>query len=324
MTIAQDSRDLSIYVAWLSYVGGYTQAEIATRLSLSRAKVHRLIGEAHKAGYVHVFIDRSPQQLVDQEDRLARRFSLTQCTVVPDVEDEAERGGNLAALGAASARYVHGRLASGEVTSLGVSWGRSLAEMTRRMPREQRTDLSVVSLMGSLTQQAAINPFDVVYRLAEITGGQGFFLPVPFIADTVADRDVLNAQRIVGEALERARSVDLAVVGIAAMRADQPIFRAERGLLGADELADLKAAGVVAELVGHFLDRTGRLVDIDMNRRTIGVSFAELAGLEVVAVVGGADKAEAIRAVLASGVIDRLIIDECAARALEALPTLVE
>ena len=60
----RQTDDLAIYVAWLSYIGGYTQAEIADRLSLSRAKVHRLIGEAHQAGYVHVYIDRSPQRLV--------------------------------------------------------------------------------------------------------------------------------------------------------------------------------------------------------------------------------------------------------------------
>lgn len=313
---ARESGDLAIYVAWLSYIGGYTQAEIAARLSLSRAKVHRLIGEAHRAGYVHVFVDRSPQRLVDLEDYIARRYELTQCMIVPDVEDAAERQGNVVALGAAAARYVHGRLVSGEVRSLGVSWGRSLAEMTRQLPRENLPELAIVSLMGSLTQQAAINPFDVVYRLAEVTGGQGFFLPVPFIADTIEDRRVLTAQRIVAEALERARGVDLCVVGIAAMRIDQPIFRAERGLLGRDSLDGLIEAGVVAELVGHFLDRDGRPVDTDMNRRTIGVSFSELDDREVVAVVGGADKVEAIRAVLVSGVVDRLIIDECAAAAL--------
>lgn len=319
MATTRESDDLAIYVAWLSYVGGYTQAEIADRMSLSRAKVHRLIGEAHKAGYVHVFIDRSPQRLVDQEDRIARHYGLSQCLIVPDVEDETDRQGNVVALGSAAARYVHSRLATGEIRSLGVSWGRSLAEMTRQMPRENRAELAIVSLMGSLTQQAAINPFDVVYRLSEITGGQGFFLPVPFIADTVEDRRVLMAQRIVADALTRAREVDLSVIGIAAMRADQPIFRSERGLLGHGELEDLKAAGVVAELVGHFLDAQGNLVDIAMNRRTIGVSFAELRAQEVVAVVGGADKARALQAALSSGVVDRLIMDSCVADALERL-----
>ena len=317
MTTPRDPHDLAIYVAWLSYIGGHTQAEIAERLSLSRAKVHRLISEAHEAGFVHVFIDRSPQALVDQEDRLARAYSLSQCLLVPDVAAPGEPAGNTVAIGAAAARYVQKRLAAGDVRSLGVSWGRSLAEMTRQLPRESYPSLSIVSLMGSLTQQAAINPFDVVYRLAEITGGQGFFVPVPFIADSVADRDVLLAQRSVVDALTRARAVDLCVVGIAAMKPDQPIFRSERGLLPAGARDELVAHGCVAEIVGHFLDSDGCLVDHPINRRTIGLSFAELAERDVMAVVGGADKAPAIRAVLKSGLVNRLIIDAPAANALE-------
>ena len=319
MSTPRDQQDLAIYVAWLSYVGGHTQADIAQRLSLSRAKVHRLIGEAHDAGFVHVFIDRSPQALVDQEDRLIARYGLTQCTLVPDVTGPGTGTDNTVAIGSAAARYVHKRLANGEVRALGVSWGRSLAEMTRQLPRESYPDLSIVSLMGSLTQRAAINPFDVVYRLAEITGGQGFFLPVPFIADTVADRGVLLAQRSVVDALARARAVDLCVVGIAAMKDDQPIFRSERGLLAEGARDELMASGCVAEVVGHFLDTRGQLVDHPINRRTIGLSFAELARQNVLAAVAGAHKATAIHAVLQSGLVDRLIIDAPAANALERL-----
>lgn len=312
----RQSDDLAIYVAWLSYIGGYTQAEIADRLSLSRAKVHRLIGEAHQAGYVHVYIDRAPKRLVSYEDRIAAHFGLSQCLVVPDIAESGDPRGNMAALGSAAARYVHGRIASGEVLALGVSWGRSLAEMTRQLPRESHPDLAIVSLMGSLTQQSAINPFDVVYRLAEKTGGQGFFLPVPFIADSIKDRNVLMAQRSVADALARARDIDLGVVGIGAMALTQPMFMEQRGLLGEHHLAELTEAGAVGELVGHFLDRDGWPVHEAINERTIGLSLAELAEREIVAVSGGADKGAAIAAVLNCGVVDRLFIDQPAAEAL--------
>lgn len=312
----RQNGDLAIYVAWLSYIGGYTQAEIAKRLSLSRAKVHRLIGEAHQAGYVHVYIDRSPAHLVSYEDRITARFGLRQCQVVPDVADSDDQRGNTVALGAAAARYVHGRLSSGEIRSLGVSWGRSLAAMTGQLPRDSCPGLAVISLMGSLTQQSAINPFDVVYRLAECTGGQGFFLPVPFIADSIEDRQVLMAQRSVADTLARARNVDLGVVGIGAMAMDQPMFAEERGLLGRRQLAELVDAGAAGELVGQFVDRHGQPVALDINQRTIGLSLAELRGREIVAVTGGADKGPALQAVLNTGVIDYLILDEPAALSL--------
>ncbi|GAB3685232.1 sugar-binding transcriptional regulator [Salinisphaera aquimarina] len=316
MAGAKDTDDLAVQVAWLSYIGGYTQADIASRLSLSRAKVHRLISEAHAAGYVHVFIDRSPARLVALEDRVRDAFGLRQCTVVPDISDHEDRAPNVAAVGAAAARYLHGRFASGDIASLGLSWGRALSEMTRQLPRGQYSDLALVSLMGSLTLQSAINPFDVVYRLADITGGQGFFLPAPFMADSVEDKSVLVAQRSVSDALERARGVDLCCVGIGALLKEQPMFAQAVGLLGESDLADLQAAGAEGELLGHFLDSSGRLVDSPTNNRTIGLSLDELKGLDVMGVAAGEHKAPALIAVLNSGVLDYLIIDERAADAV--------
>ena len=68
-------------------------------------------------------------------------------------------------------------------------------------------DARFISLMGSLTANSAYNPFEVVHALARKTGGQGFFLPVPFIADTREDHDVLVSQRSVQDALAIARQV---------------------------------------------------------------------------------------------------------------------
>lgn len=316
MASEQRTEDLAVQVAWLSYIGGLTQAEIAKRLFLSRAKVHRLITEAHQAGYVHVFIDRAPERLITLEDSIREQFGLVQCVVVPNVEAPGARKGNVKAVASAAARYIHGRVTSGEVKSLGVSWGRSLSEIAKALPRGNFPDLSLVSLMGSLTLQAAINPFDVIYRLSDTTGGQGFFLPAPFIADSVEDKRVLMAQRSVQDALDRARGVDLCCLGIGAINDEQPMFAESMGLLSTRDRDVLQAAGAEGELVGQFLDAQGRLVDNPLNQRTIGLSLDELRSLDVLGVAGGAHKATAITAVLHSGVLKRLIIDETAANAI--------
>jgi len=316
MAIEQANDDLAVQVAWLSYIGGFTQADIAKRLSLSRAKVHRLIAEAHQSGFVHVFIDRSPERLIRLEDQLRETFGLAQCVVVPNVEAPGAQKGNLKSVASAAARYIHGRIVSGELTSLGVSWGRSLSEIARALPRGGASNLALVSLMGSLTLQAAINPFDVIYRLSETTGGQGFFLPAPFIANSVEDKRVLMAQRSVQDALARALSVDMCCLGIGAINPEQPMFAHTMGLLSAEDMKVLAEAGAVGELVGQFLDARGQLVDNPLNQRTIGVSLDELRALDVMAVAGGAHKAPAISAVLHSGVLTRLIIDETAALAI--------
>jgi DNA-binding transcriptional regulator LsrR (DeoR family) len=316
MSLENNGADLAVHVAWLSYVGGYTQAEIAKRLTLSRAKVHRLISEAHASGYVHVFIDRSPHRLIALEDQIAARFGLTTCIVTPDVDETPSPHGSLAALGSAAARLLNNRLARGDVHAIGVSWGRSLAEMARQFPRQVRPDLAVVSIMGSLTRQSAINPLDVVHRLTDATGAQGFFLPVPFIADSVQDKEVLTAQRSVRFGIERARETELCLVGIGTISAEQPMFVESMGLLNRDKVAALRGVGAAGELVGHFLGHDGALLDIDINQQTIGLSMDELHTRETIAVAGGQEKVSAIRAVLRSGVLDGLVTDENAAAEL--------
>ena len=52
-----DELSLATRAAWLSYVGKHTQEEIAGRLGVSRIKVNRLIGQAVRAGLVHVFVE---------------------------------------------------------------------------------------------------------------------------------------------------------------------------------------------------------------------------------------------------------------------------
>lgn len=75
----------------------------------------------------------------------------------------------------------------------------------------------------------------------------------------------------------------------------------------------LQEAGAVGEVLGQFLDRHGRPLDVDVNQRSIGLKLEDLRGKEVVAIAGGTGKAAAIDAVLRTGVITGLITDETTA-----------
>ena len=67
-------NSLAARAAWLSYIGGYTQSEIAKRLDVSSAKAHRLISQAQKAGLVRVFIE-VPKKMNDRQKELLREFA---------------------------------------------------------------------------------------------------------------------------------------------------------------------------------------------------------------------------------------------------------
>jgi DNA-binding transcriptional regulator LsrR (DeoR family) len=307
---------LSIRAAWLAYAGGYTQEEIAERLDVSRVKAQRLIAAALQSGRVKVFVEGNAAECLELEDRIKQRFGLAHCTVVMDAAhpDTPEAVDDFTALGIGGAQVLHRMLGKAGPVSIGVGHGRTLAALVERMPHVARPDLKFVSLIGSLTRKSAANPFDVISRLVERTGGEGYFLPVPFIADNETDAEVLRAQRGVQMVLGLARACELCVVGIGNLGAHSNLL--ENGMLTAKEQAALERKGAVGDLLGHFIDADGKVVDHELNRRSLGVRLAEMRGRQVLAVVGGDHKVPAILAALKSGYLTGLVVNESTARKL--------
>jgi DNA-binding transcriptional regulator LsrR (DeoR family) len=139
-------------------------------------------------------------------------------------------------------------------------------------------------------------------------------MPVPFFANTEEDREVLLSQRGVSEVFDLARSADLKIVGIGTV--DNQAHLVTSGMLQPDELEEIAALGGVGELLGHFFDGKGRILETSVTARTLAASFSETGGDRIVAIAGGPAKTEAIRAVLHSNKLHGLITDERTARLL--------
>ena len=307
-------QSLSIRAAWLAYVGGYTQEQIAGRLAVSRIKAQRLIAAATQSGFVKFFIEGVPANCMALEDQLMKVFSLRHCIVVPSMQDDDEQPGTeIPALAVAAAGQLTRLLESGEINTIGVGHGRTLAALVDRLPTTKREKTRFVSLLGSLTRRSAANPFDVIAKLAERTGGECFFMPVPFLADSRADAQVLRAQRGMQHVLGLVRECQLCVVGVGELGQDTQLRRTQS--VTTEELALLRHAGAVGEIAGCFVSADGEPVDCEMNERAVGASLDDLRGRDVLAVAGGKYKSEAIRAVLNTGLITQLIVDEAAAQA---------
>jgi len=311
-------RGLAIRAAWLAYVGGYTQEVIAERLAISRVKVQRLVASAMENGLVKFFVEGVPAECMALEDELMRRCGLRRCVVVPDMGGPEQPESTIAALAVAAARYLHRLLGKGDLHTVGIGHGRTLAAMVERLPSLQLPGTRFVSVLGSLTRRSSANPYDVIAKLAERTGGECYFLPVPVVADSMADAEVLRAQRGVQDVFRLARECQLCVVGIASLTSDTQLLRSQT--LTAEEFRSVRAAGAVGELLGRFIAVDGSPITHEMNERAVGVALDDLRGRDVLAVAGGKDKADAIRAVLRTGVLTALIVDEATAKAVLRTP----
>ncbi|WP_047460378.1 sugar-binding transcriptional regulator [Rhizobium rhizogenes] len=309
MTDADES--LAVRAAWLHYAGGFTQSEVAKRLGVPSVKAHRLIARAVADGVVKVTIDGDIVECVELETKLAARFGLQYCEVAPDLGEE---GFEFRALGQAGASFLRREVESGKHKVIGLGHGRTLSSAVHHMSRVNAKGVRFVSLLGGLTRNYAANPYDVMHRIAEKTGTQAYVMPVPFFANTREDRDVLLAQRGVKEVFDLANNAELKLVGLGTVDIDAQLVLS--GMVEPREIKEIAAMGGAGEILGHFFDTDGRILETMLSARTLSASLPRSKKEKLVALSGGLPKVDAIRAVLNSHCLYGLITDERTAQAL--------
>lgn len=311
--VSDNEESLGLRAAWLHYIGGLTQAAVAKRLGLTSVKTHRLIARAVAEGAVKVTIDGDIVTCVELESRLSTRFGLNVCRVTPDL---AEEGLPVRALGIAGAEYLRNLLSNNPDITIGIGHGRTLSAAIYQLPNLDASRARFVSLLGCLTRNYALNPHDVMHRIAEKTGAQAYMMPVPFFANTVQDREVLLSQCGVREVFSMAAGSTVKLVGIGTVEPAAQLV--EAGLIAVQEINDISAAGAIGEMLGHFFDARGQRITNGLTARTMAVSLNARRRENIVALVGGQSKVAATKAVLASGLLSGLITDEQTAQALLA------
>jgi DNA-binding transcriptional regulator LsrR (DeoR family) len=310
-----EDETLMARAAWLYYVGGLNQEATARRLGITRARVNKLLQDARETGLVSITINPTNVGLLPVEDAIRDKFNLDFCICTPALGSDCDtgeasdilQGFAFRAVGAAAAAHLRTHLAQKEDAIVGTGWGRTLQQMTVQLAGVKAPKARFISVMGSLTANSAYNPFEVVHAFARSTGGEGFVLPVPFIADSVEDRKVLLSQRSVQRALEIGRSASVAYISIGELTEGSLLRRQD--MISAAELAELRAAGAVGDTNGIFFDDEGRAVDHPLNRRTLALGLDELRAANAVALIAGRSKLSAAHAFLKSGTAKGLIID---------------
>ncbi len=306
-----EERSLAIRAAWLHYIGGLRQAEVAKRIGVPSVKAHRLIARAVAEGAVKVSIEGEIIECIELGEALCARYGLRTCEVAPDLEEDDLP---LRTLGLAGASLLRRWLEGGEETTIGVSHGRTVAEAVHSMPRIETKGIKFVSLFGGLTRNYAANPHDVMHLLAEKTGAPAYVMPVPVFANTAEDREVLLSQRGVAEIIELAENAPLKFVGLGTVKAETQLVTS--GMIEPAEIEAIEAAGGVGEMLGHFFDSNGNVVETALSPRTLSVSMDKARGQDIIALAGGPQKVAAIRAILKSGMLSGLVTDERTAKAL--------
>ncbi|WP_277950337.1 sugar-binding transcriptional regulator [Halomonas sp. YLGW01] len=305
--------DQAARAAWLSYVGGRTQDEIASQLGVSRPGVQRLLALARQEGLIKVHIDHPIAGCMALSEALSARYGLEFCDVVPADPDNSPDASTPYLAVAAADRLSHYLERSAPLT-LSLGTGRAVRAMVEALSRIDRPQHRFVSLVGNVARDGSSNRYDGVMVLADKTGGERFLLPAPVVAGTVEEREALCGQRLYQSVEKVARESEAAFVGVGRIDRRANLFRDH--FISEAELDELLAGEAVGELLGWPLSRDGRVIDCSITRRMTSLPLETLRDRPLVAVAGGRDKGTAILAALRGGWLKGLVTDEGAARVI--------
>lgn len=304
---------LSIRAAELYYEENLTQEQIGRSLQITRWKVGRLLIQAKEEGFVRIEILHSRARRPQLERRLREERGLRDAVVVSQAgirsDDELQQR-----VAQAAADHLTALRPSPRV--LGVSWGRTLADIAHHLREGWSSGTDVVQINGGLSMSAQPGTAAATaVGIAHKGGGGATLLPSPAILEHRATKEAIEADRVVARVLGIARSADAFLYSAGA--ADHRSVHVDSGYLSEADIDRLVAAGAVGDVVGRYIDAAGRVVDAALDARTVGLSLDELRRADVaVAAIAGEAKRAVAAAVVASGLCTVLITDESTARHL--------
>jgi DNA-binding transcriptional regulator LsrR (DeoR family) len=306
--------DQAARAAWMYYVAGQTQNEIAETLGVSRQVAQRLVALAIDSGLISVNISHPVGRCMELSARLSERYGLTLCQVVPS--QGMESAGINRAVAVAGAEVMAQFLRSEQPLNIGVGSGRSLKAAIDELPELERPQHSCVSLIGAIAADGSCTRYDVPLWMAEKTQGRYFILPAPLFADSEQDRALWCNHRIYRTVNDKASQADVTFIGIGTIAYHCPLHK--DGFITAEDVDRLCESNAVAEMLGHFIDPQGQRVASELDRRLTSVNLHQRPEKPVIALAGGAEKHQAIRAALLGRWINGLVTDEESALALLA------
>lgn len=298
---------------WLYYVGGNTQDEIAAKMGISRQSAQRLVSLSISEGLIKVRLDHPIGRCLDLAEQIKTRFGLSHCEVVPSDPGSTSSTIGVAEAGAAE---IERWLKRPDPIVMAIGTGRTLKAAIEQLQPMECPHHKVVSLTGNIAPDGSAAFYNVIFNVADTVKARSFPMPLPVIASSAREREMLHGQPMITATLHLAAQAHITFVGIGHLGANAPLL--VDGFITEAEHQELQKAGAVGEICGWVFDAEGRLVEGHTNNRVASAPIPSRENGLVIALAMGANKAAAIRAALLRSLANGLITDERTAAALLA------
>lgn len=284
-------------IVWYYYFENMTQQHVAELLGINRMRVVKLLEKARKTGIIQFKLRKDGETRMLLERSLMKEFGLQDAFVIPAAQSKSQVNASVAE---AASMYIGERL--DQNTFINIGYGDTPSRILNNLATLAEQPITCISLTGGVSYylpDTRSNVFNAKLHL----------IPAPLLASSA---EMAAALREEASVMELSRMISLSkmtVVGIGAMHESATIFKS--GILNNNDFLYLSMQGAAGDLLSHFIDSEGRLLDTPIEQRLISTPLSKLKELpNVIGVAAGDSKVEAIRAALKGQYLDVLITDD--------------
>ena len=304
MKYSEDHRKL-VKVASLYYQEGWTQAEIAKKMQISRPMISKILQAAREKGIVRIYLDDETAHSTELARQIETKFQLQDVIVAPnnDVVDPKQ------AVAEAAAGYLLTQLRP--QLKIGLTWGTTLAAVINEIPFQNYPDMQVCPLVGGVSSEHLYYDTNhLTFRLAERLQADCHYFYAPALAESQILADTLRSSQMLQRAMKAAKSVDLALIGLG-----NPLANSTWQTLGYwQDPSNFADKGIVGDVAASLFDKNGQTVNNEISQRMLGLKVEELTEIpQVVVVASGKNKADSLWPLLVAQRCTTIVIDEALA-----------
>ena len=307
--IKLDRESLTVRCAYLFYHDKLNIKEIGERLSISRFKVSRYLRKAEEHGFVEIKFNFPGIRYETLAMDIESKFGINRVVIVP-VTSEMDSKTVRKTVGHKGTEILK---EFDKAVSIGITWGRTIANMVEDLPYGMINLDSISELTGGL---GMINPelqsSSLAPLLARKTGASCFQMHGPIITSDVGIAKSIMLDESLLRTIDMARNSDVAIFGVANLTKNSMLQVS--GILSEEDMEKLKDIGVVGSLIGRFMDSEGKEVETKYKDRSIAVTWDDFMKIpERIALIGGWNKIECTKGLLSGGIATTLVMDSITA-----------
>jgi len=297
---------LMIKVTELYYYKKLPQKTIAKMLGISIATVSRILNEALNSGLIEVKIIDIEHKNEQISKKMEAKFGLRKALII-----NAQENSNIENLkkqiGKAGYDYVIEEMYPGSMVGIGP--GSTMYEFVEAIdPQQYKSSVTLLPLIGGWSIGGLVYEVNRLLSIAAFKLGCDFYLmPCPALISSEEIKDIFQHEPIIEEICHKWDSLDMAIfsLGGEVEVSNYPQLRKNEILL-----SEARKRGAVGDLLGRFIDQSGNVMDIEVNKRMMSIPLSQFIDIPTrICIAAGYSKIRVIYASLRAKLINVLVSD---------------